>query len=69
MKLLWRLSREPSRYKGLYPAATPAAPKLLSAVADVVEGRVVERGAHAALVALDGMFARMNTIQGGGEAA
>lgn len=52
MKLLWRLSREAKRYKGLYLAAilatlaltgvNLAVPKLLSAVTDVVEGGVDE---------------------------
>ena len=54
MKLLWRLSREASRYKGLYLAAilatlaltgvNLAAPRLLSAVTGVVEGGVDEAG-------------------------
>jgi ATP-binding cassette subfamily B protein len=54
MKLLWRLSREAKRYKGLYLAAilatlaltgvNLAVPKLLSAVTDVVEGGVDEAG-------------------------
>ena len=56
MKLLWRLSREAKRYKGLYLAAilatlaltgvNLAAPKLLSAVTGVVEGGVDEAGLH-----------------------
>lgn len=54
MKLLWRLSREAKRYKGLYLAAilatlaltgvNLAVPKLLSAVTGVVEGGVDEAG-------------------------
>ena len=69
MKLLWRLSREASRYKGLYLAASLAtlaltgvnlaAPRLLSAVTGVVEG-----GAHEELVARGGRYARMSAIQG-----
>ena len=60
MKLLWRLSREASRYKGLYLAAilatlaltgvNLAAPKLLSAVTGVVEGGVDEAGLRRILV-------------------
>ena len=60
MKLLWRLSREASRYKGLYLAAilatlaltgvNLAAPKLLSAVTGVVEGGVDEAGLNRILI-------------------
>ncbi len=60
MKLLWRLSREASRYKGLYLAAilatlaltgvNLAAPKLLSAVMGVVEGGVDEAGLNRILI-------------------
>ena len=54
MKLLWRLSREAKRYRGLYLAAilatlaltgvNLAVPKLLSTVTDVVEGGVDAAG-------------------------
>ncbi|MBQ3269876.1 MAG: ABC transporter ATP-binding protein [Clostridia bacterium] len=54
MKMLWRLSREAARYKGLYLAAilatlaltgvNLAAPKLLSAMTGVVEGGVDAEG-------------------------
>ena len=54
MKLLWRLSREAARYRGLYLAAilstlaltgvNLAAPKLLSAMTGVVEGGVDAEG-------------------------
>ena len=67
MKLLWRLSRKASRYKGLYLAAilatlaltgvNLAAPKLLSAVTGVVEGGVDEAGLRRILTLTAGLAA------------
>ena len=67
MKLLWRLSREAKRYKGLYLAAilatlaltgvNLAAPRLLSAVTGVVEGGVDEAGLHKILRLTAGLAA------------
>ena len=69
MKMLWRLSREAARYKGLYLAAilatlaltgvNLAAPKLLSAMTAVVEGGVDEEGLRTILrltVALTALY-------------
>ena len=67
MKLLWRLSREAARYKGLYLAAilatlaltgvNLAAPKLLAAVTGVVEGGVDEEGLRRIMALTTGLAA------------
>ena len=70
MKMLIRLGREAIRYRKLYVIAiistlcltgvNLAAPRVLSAMTGLVE-----RGTHASLLALDGVYARMDRIQSG----
>ncbi|MCR5249526.1 MAG: hypothetical protein K6E50_02840 [Lachnospiraceae bacterium] len=73
MKMLWRLSREAIRYRSLYVIAILStlmltvvnltAPKVLSSMTGIEEGRITEEGTHEELVALGCSYARMDRIQ------